>query len=289
MRTTRRNLASTIRAIQNIQGTRGMIMRRGIKMNCMKKVTEAKQAEKKKKNTDGQTDWSGVWYAKIRDLEGRKFLKRLEQERKRKSKKSTEKKNIGIDLERKEKEEKSLQEFKASPEKEWRIIMDISSHVRKKEEEISWSVKSARGLTRYEMEKQMCLLRNLQTSLSSTQLNNQPKKPTPITSLPNELLLSIVPHLDYPDLISLSCTCHHLRCISLDHVHLKKRFQQAQAVVSNHLEKLLRHDIFMPDRYIITRKNVQSKAQEKELGIMYLNRALRNRMSFNECVLLRMF
>ncbi|CCX31670.1 hypothetical protein FPQ18DRAFT_392648 [Pyronema domesticum] len=299
IRRTRRNLASAIRAVQIIQGTRDMIMRRGIKMKkVMQTEKKKKKKKKKKKNTDGQTDWPGVWYAKIRDLEGKKFLKRLEQERKRKSKTSTEnledisgsekKKNMAIDLERKEKEEKFLQDFKAGPEKEWKIIMDISSHVGKKKEEISRSVKSARGLTRYEMEKQLLLLKTLQNSLSSIQLN-QPKKPTPITSLPSEILLSIVPHLDYPDLISLSRTCHHLRYISLDHVQLKKRFQQAQAVVSNYLKKLLRHDVCISERYIITRRNFQSKAREKELGIMCLNRALMNRMGFNECVAKNVF
>jgi hypothetical protein len=117
----------------------------------------------------------------------------------------------------------------------------------------------------------------------STNTNN-PAPPLLLTHLPDELLLTILSHLDIPDLLSSSRTSHRLRTLSLDPLLHVSRLHRASTTLSHSLPLRPSLAELMAHRIYITRTTLAARNLGRNLIKIKLNRQLLKRPSKEQLV-----
>jgi hypothetical protein len=116
--------------------------------------------------------------------------------------------------------------------------------------------------------------------------NNAAMRPSSATlsSLPAELLLQIMSHLDIPDLLALSRTSHHLRTLSLDPLLHALRLRRASFTLLSYIPLRPPLTQLMHQRIYITRTTLAARNLGRSLIKIKLNRKLGRRPSAGELV-----
>ncbi|TVY19877.1 hypothetical protein LARI1_G001742 [Lachnellula arida] len=108
--------------------------------------------------------------------------------------------------------------------------------------------------------------------------------PTSLNILPDELLLTILSHLDIPDLLSTTRTSHRLRTLSLDPLLHTTRLHRASTTLSYSLPLRPSLAQLMAHRIYITRTTLAARHLGRNLIKIKLNRSLLKRPSKEELV-----
>lgn len=107
---------------------------------------------------------------------------------------------------------------------------------------------------------------------------------TTLSSLPDELLLQILTHLDIPDLLPLTRTSHHLRTLSLDPLLHAYRLHRASLTLNNYMPLRPSLTTLMHQHIYITRTTLAARNLGRNLIKITLNRKLLGRPSVETLV-----
>jgi hypothetical protein len=99
------------------------------------------------------------------------------------------------------------------------------------------------------------------------------------SSLPDELLLQILTHLDIPDLLPLTRTSHHLRSLSLDPLLHSYRLHRASLTLNQYMPIRPSLTSLMHQHIYVTRTTLAARNLGRNLIKIKLNRKLLGRPS----------
>jgi hypothetical protein len=105
-----------------------------------------------------------------------------------------------------------------------------------------------------------------------------------LTTLPDELLLQILAHLDIPDLLPLTRTSHHLRALSLDPLLHSYRLQRVSLTLNHYIPSRPSLTTLMHQHIYITRTTLAARNLGRNLIKIKLNRKLLGRPSVETLV-----
>jgi hypothetical protein len=100
-----------------------------------------------------------------------------------------------------------------------------------------------------------------------------------LSSLPDELILQILIHLDIPDLLPLTRTSHHLRSLSLDPLLHSYRLHRASLTLNHYIPCRPSLTSLMHQHIYITRTTLAARNLGRNLIKIKLNRKLLGRPS----------
>ncbi|KAG0651792.1 hypothetical protein D0Z07_1962 [Hyphodiscus hymeniophilus] len=100
-----------------------------------------------------------------------------------------------------------------------------------------------------------------------------------LSSLPNEIIIQILKHLDIADLLPLTRTSHHLRSLSLDPLLHSYRLHRASLALNHYMPMRPSLTSLMHQRIYITRTTLAARHLGRNLIKIKLNRKLLGRPS----------
>jgi hypothetical protein len=105
-----------------------------------------------------------------------------------------------------------------------------------------------------------------------------------LSTLPPELLLLILTHLDIPDLLSLSRCSHALRTLSLDPLLHLLRLRRASFTLGTYIPSRPPLTFLLANRIYITRTSLAARSLGRDFIKIRLNKKLRERESAERLV-----